>query len=286
MKKERPKSILITGASTGIGYETARAFHGAGYTVFGSVRSTNDAVRLQKEMGERFHPLLFDVTDDEAIQKARKEVEDILGAPALGGLVNNAGIAIGGPLMHLSVEAIEKQFSINVLGAIRVTQVFLPLLGARENHNHTPGRIINISSASGKIASPFMASYSATKHALEGISHGLRRELQLYGIDVIIIGPGPVVTPIWDKGVDIEPFRETIFYPAIKRFIEVFVRDGKTKGLPAEYLGKKVLEVFEKRKPKTRYAYVPQKLKNWTIPRLLPPRVLDYIFSRILGLAK
>ena len=106
------------------------------------------------------------------------------------------------------------------------------------------------------------------------------------GIDVVIIGPGPVVTPIWDKGIDIEPFEETAFYPAVKRFVEVFFRYGKTKGLSAAYLGRKVVEVFEKRKPKTRYAFVPQKLKNWTVPRLLPPRALDYVFGKILGLVK
>lgn len=280
------KTILITGASTGIGYGCVKEFHKRGYHVFGSVRKPADAERLKNELGENFTPLLFDVSDPGAIQKAAEEVASILGEnQGLGGLINNAGIAIGGPLMLQPMEEIRQHFEVNVFGLIQVTQAFLPLLGAKENHPVAPGKILNISSVGGKIAAPFIGAYAATKHAVEGVSESWRRELLLYGIDVIIIGPGAVKTPIWDKGIDVSKYKDTPYGESSTKFGD-YARSEGEKGLAPEFTGKRIANIFEKRKPKVRYAIVPQRMKNWTLPRMLPNRLIDRILGKQTGLLK
>ncbi|CCH51857.1 short-chain dehydrogenase/reductase SDR [Fibrisoma limi BUZ 3] len=281
--KSSSKNILITGVSTGIGWGAAHQFIEQGYTVFGSVRKASDADRLQREWGERFVPLLFDVTDAEAVAEAAQSLTGRLAGSGLAGLVNNAGIAIGGPLQHQPMAEIRQQFEVNVFGLLQVTQAFLPLLGARENHPVPPGRILNISSVGGKIAAPFIGAYAGTKFAVEGLSHSLRRELQLYGIDVIVIGPGAVNTPIWDKGVDASPYVQTAYGPAITRFVKNFIEEGRV-GFTPDYLGRQIVRIFETPNPKTRYALVPKRLERWVLPRLLPDRLLDRILGRLTGL--
>ncbi|EAY24533.1 SDR family oxidoreductase [Microscilla marina] len=276
------KTILITGASTGIGYGCVKEFHQRGYQVLGSVRKQADADKLSSEFGDRFIPLLFDVSNPEAIQQAVQQVEQILGnEQGLAGLINNAGIALGGPLALQPMSDIRQHFEVNVFGLIQVTQAFLPLLGARKNHPVAPGKILNISSVGGKVGAPFIGAYVATKHAVEGLSQSWRRELLLYGIDVILIGPGSVKTPIWDKGINPAPYDDTDYETALHAFAQM-AQDGANKGLTVEHLGKRIARIFEKRTPKTRYAIVPQKFKNWTLPRLLPDRVIDGFFKKIM----
>ncbi|WP_299459973.1 SDR family oxidoreductase [uncultured Microscilla sp.] len=276
------KTILITGASTGIGYGCVKEFLQRGYQVLGSVRKQADADKLSSEFDDRFIPLLFDVSNPEAIQQAVQQVEQILGnEQGLAGLINNAGIALGGPLALQPMSDIRQHFEVNVFGLIQVTQAFLPLLGARKNHPVAPGRILNISSVGGKVGAPFIGAYVATKHAVEGLSQSWRRELLLYGIDVILIGPGSVKTPIWDKGINPAPYDGTDYKTALHGFAQM-ARDGANKGLTVEYLGKRIARIFEKRTPKTRYAIVPQKFKNWTLPRLLPDRVIDGFFKKLI----
>ena len=188
------KAIVITGVSTGIGYAATAVFIQRGYHVFGSVRKAADAKRLQAEMGAQFTPLLFDVTDKVGVQTAVSQVRAALGEKNLTALINNAGIVTPGPLMHMPSDSFRQQFQVNLFGLFDVTQAFLPLLGARKHNAGLPGRIINISSVSGKIAYPFMGAYAASKHALEAYSDSLRRELMLYGIDVILIQPGTTRT--------------------------------------------------------------------------------------------
>ena len=193
------KQIVITGASTGIGHASVKFLLSRGFRVFGSVRSRGDADRLQREFGELFIPLLFDVTDEAAVQAEAEKVGQHLKTNTLDGLVNNAGIEVAGPLPHLSTDQFRHQLEVNLLGPFIVTKAFLPLLGTDPARKGNPGRIVNISSSSGKIAGPFTGAYAASKFGLEGFSESLRRELILFGIDVIIIGPGAVVTPIWQK---------------------------------------------------------------------------------------
>ncbi|SFD79545.1 SDR family NAD(P)-dependent oxidoreductase [Spirosoma endophyticum] len=277
------KNILITGVSTGIGYGAAKQFIRHGYTVFGSVRQQADADRLQAEFGSQFTPMLFDVTDAEAVKTGAIWLAERLAGSGLAGLINNAGIAIGGPLQHQPISTIRQHFEVNVLGVLQVTQAFLPLLGAQENHPVQPGRIQNISSVNGQIAIPFMGAYVGSKFALEGVSHSLRRELSLFGIDVVIVGPGAVKTPIWGKGTDISPYKDTAYYPAMQGFLKQ-VEAAENRGLSIDYLGERIVDIHETARPRIRYALVPNKLVGWVLPRLLPDRVLDWILGRISGL--
>ncbi|MGB8983521.1 MAG: SDR family NAD(P)-dependent oxidoreductase, partial [Anaerolineales bacterium] len=177
------QSIIVTGVSTGIGWAITKILIERGFRVFGSVRKTQDAERLAKEFGTNFIPLLFDVTDEPAVQAAAAQVRAQLGGETLLGLVNNAGIAIPAPLMHQPTDDFRHQLEVNLVSVLIVTKAFLPLLGADRSLRGRPGRIVNISSTSGKFGFPFVGAYVASKHGLEGFSESLRRELMLYGID-------------------------------------------------------------------------------------------------------
>lgn len=286
MSQHKDQVVVITGVSTGLGYNMAETFLKRGYTVYGSVRTQDDADKLQGVLGDRFIPLLFDVTDHPAIEKAAKLVEQAVGEKGIAALVNNAGIAVGGPLLHIDMEDIRYQFEVNVFGLIKTTQTFAPLLGARENHGSSPGKIINISSVSGKIGFPFIGPYVGSKHAVEGMSETLRRELMKYGIDVIVIGPGSVKTPIWYKDRSAGKWDHTPYAQHMKTFGDDLIKPAVERALDVQKIGDLVLKVFENSKPRTRYTIVAQKLKNWTLPRLLPVRLLDRIIARKLKMIK
>jgi NAD(P)-dependent dehydrogenase (short-subunit alcohol dehydrogenase family) len=281
------RQVVITGVSSGIGHASTRLLIDRGFRVFGSVRQNADADRLQKEFGKNFVPLLFDVTDEAAVQLEADRVGRELGAVVLDGLVNNAGIEIAGPLACLPVDQFRKQLEVNLVGPLIVTKAFLPLLGADPARKGTPGRIVNISSTSGKIAGPFTGAYSASKFGLEGFSDSLRRELILFGIDVIVIRPGAVVTPIWQKaeaGVT-ERFRGTPFVEALTKF-ESYAANEATSGLAPEVIARAVWQALTSRTPKARTAIVPQRLKNWTIPQLIPMRILDKLVAQFFGIKR
>ncbi len=277
------KSVVVTGVSTGIGWGAAKVLVGAGFRVFGSVRRKEDADRLSKEFGGSFTPLLFDVTDEAAVASAAKEVEATLAGETLAGLVNNAGIAVPGPLLYLRIADFERQLTVNLAGPLIVTQAFAPLLGADRSRKGPPGRIVMISSVGGRNAAPFLGAYSASKFGLEGLSESLRRELMLFGIDVIVIAPGAVATPIWDKAEGAEAqFSATPYAPAIEKLTRYMVSNGK-KGLPPERLGEAVKVALTAARPKTRYTVAPDPLQNF-IGGVLPKRVLDNLLARRLGL--
>ena len=193
------QSVVITGASTGIGFAAAKLLLARGFRVFGSVRKQADADRLKSEFGANFIPLVFDVTDEAAVFAAAREVRAALEGQTLAGLVNNAGIAVAGPLLEISSDQFRKQMEVNVIGPVIATQAFGPLLGSDPSLKGPKGRIVMISSVAGRNGNPLTAAYSASKHAIEGLSESLRRELMLFGIDVIIVAPGAVKTPIWGK---------------------------------------------------------------------------------------
>src|SRR6267154_1997399 len=213
------KSVVITGASTGIGWATARLLLDRGFRVFGSVRNQADADRLKTEFGANFAPLLFDVTDEAAVLAAAREVRSALNGETLAGLVNNAGIAVAGPVLELAADEFRRQMDVNVIGPIISTQAFGPLLGSDPSLKGPKGRIVMISSVAGRNGNPLMSAYSTSKFAIEGLSESLRREMMLFGIDVIIVAPGPVKTPIWAKAeeVDISRYRNSPFLPALER---------------------------------------------------------------------
>jgi NAD(P)-dependent dehydrogenase (short-subunit alcohol dehydrogenase family) len=281
------RSVVVTGVSTGIGWGTTNVLIRNGLQVFGSVRKQADADRLTQEFGSAFTPLLFDVTDEAAIQAAAQLVRERLAGATLFGLVNNAGIATAGPLLHQPLDEFRRQIDVNLVGQLIVTRAFLPLLGTDRALKGQPGRIVNVSSVGGKVAAPFIGAYAASKHALEGLSESLRRELLIYGIDVIIVGPGAVATPIWDKAaqVDTSAYAQTEYGDILRRFGEYFVQEGR-KGFPPERIGETILTALTTRSPRVRYAVVPQPFRNWIIPMALPRRLVDAALGRSLGLTR
>lgn len=281
------KYVVITGVSTGIGRAAAGDLAANGYHVFGSVRKQADADTLKTQIGENFTPLLFDVTDHDAVKAAAEQVSDTVKGQGLAGLVNNAGIGIGGPLQHIPLDQLRLQFEVNVFGLIAVTQAFLPLLGAKLPQTHPPGRIINVSSVGGKLSFPFLGAYNGSKFAVESMSDVLRRELMLYGIDVIVIEPGSVQTAIWDKAeeADVSPYLNTDYAPILERFSKYFISTGRA-GKSPEALARIIREALENPRPKTRYATPDNYLMGWLLPRLLPDRWLDRLIASQLGLKR
>jgi NAD(P)-dependent dehydrogenase (short-subunit alcohol dehydrogenase family) len=278
------KSVVVTGASTGIGWGCAKVLIGKGFRVFGSVRKQADADRLAKEFGPNFVPLLFDVTDAAAVRAGAAKVAEMLKGEPLFGLVNNAGIAVPGPLLHLDIDEFRHQLEVNVTGQLIVTQAFTPLLMAQPANKSEPGRIVMISSVGGKNASPFVGAYNASKFALEGLSESLRRELMLFGIDVIVVAPGAVATPIWDKAetVDVERYANTPFASALTKVRDYMIAGGR-KGLKPERLGRAVWRALTTKNPKTRYTVTPDRIQDFMI-KVLPKRMVDRTIAGRLGL--
>jgi NAD(P)-dependent dehydrogenase (short-subunit alcohol dehydrogenase family) len=277
-------TVAVTGASTGIGWACVKVLIAGGFRVFGGVRRQQDAERLSREFGANFSPLIFDVTDAAAVAAASSQVEAALGGETLTGLVNNAGIAVPGPLLWMKIEDFTRQISVNLTGQLIVTQGFAPLLGVDRTRRGAPGRIVMISSVSGRSAMPFLGPHNASKFALEGLSESLRRELMLFGIEVIIVAPGTVATPIWDKAesLDVTPFADTPYARALERLRFLMIAGGK-KGLPAERIGETVKTALTASNPKTRYTVTPVPVQNWMANRL-PKRVVDRMIARRLGL--
>jgi NAD(P)-dependent dehydrogenase (short-subunit alcohol dehydrogenase family) len=229
--------------------------------------------------------LFFDVTDEVAVQAAAQQVREQLNGESLLGLVNNAGIAAPGPLIHLPTQVFRHQLEVNLVGVLIVTKAFVPLLGSDRSLRGKPGRILNISSVSGKVGYPFVGAYAASKHGLEGFSESLRRELMLYGIDVIIIGPGAVATPIWDKAeqVDLSLYAGPEYIRSARRIHEHVIRNGRN-GFPPEKIGEVVWQALTTARPRVRYAVVPGNFLNRLLPFIVPKRIIDRYIARYLGL--
>ena len=279
------KSIVVTGASTGIGWATAKLLLGKGFRVFGSVRKQADADRLRSEFGPNFIPLLFDVTDEAAVLAAGREVRAALNGETLAGLVNNAGIAVAGPVLELSADEFRRQMDVNVIGPIIATQAFGPLLGTDPSLRGPKGRIVMISSVAGKNGNPLTPAYSASKHAIEGLSESLRRELMLFGIDVIIVAPGPVKTPIWSKGqeaVDLNNFKNSPYLPALQK-VGAFMKHLDSIGLPPERIAERVYDALSLPHPKVRYQIAPDPMRHLMM-HWLPKRMVDRIIAKRLDL--
>src|SRR6202046_962321 len=282
------KDVVVTGVSTGIGWGTTKVLVSKGFRVFGSVRKQGDADRLQTEFGNGFCPLMMDITDAHAVHQAAQKVGSMIGDRNLVGLVNNAGIVVSGPLLYLRPSDYRRQLDVNMISPLVVIQAFAPLLGTDKGRQGPAGRIVNISSSGAKIPIPLIGAYSSTKCGLAGISDALRIELKLFGIDVVIIEPGTVNTSMYDKGEneDLSEFKQTEYWEAVQKFQKYIVTEARTNGLSPERLGEAVHVALSTAKPKARYAVVPQRFKNWTLPRLLPVRMLDGGLAKALGLTK
>ena len=279
------RNIVVSGVSTGLGRGTASVLIKRGWHVFGSVRTQADATGAARDLGDAFTPLLFDVEDNDAVVAAAEEVRSRLGGRTLDGLVNNAGSSYTDPLLVQSVADFRKQVDVNLVGMFAVTRAFAPLLGADPTLTGNKGRIVNISSVGGRMAFPFLGAYAAAKHGVEGFSESLRRELQLLGIDVIIVVPGSVATAIWDKAeaMPLDHLAGTIWDAPYRKFIAMMIKGGRS-GLSPEAVGAVIADALTTKRPKARYVVAKGKLLSLIVPRMLPARTLDKMIGRQLGL--
>jgi len=273
-------SVLITGASTGIGYALAVDLAKSNHQVFASVRKAEDAKRLEAE-NPNIIGVVFDVCDEAGIQAACKAIRSRLVSGQTFSLINNAGIAVPGPLESLPLNDFRKQFETNVFGVLRVTQVFLPLI---REASSSKGRIINMSSVSGRVTAPFLGAYSASKHALEAISDALRRELAHEGIKVLLIEPGLIQTPIWGKGehtVEM-PMAEQYRKP-YQRFVKGMAKHIERKALPVDLVTESVRRALFEDDPPVRQivASVPMRMQI-QINSLVPEKWMDRLIVRDL----
>jgi len=282
------RTVLITGVSTGIGKSIAEILINNKFFVIGSVRKKEDASYLKEKYPNKFEYVIFDVTNKGAIENSKKEVESIIDKnnSYLCCVINNAGVALGGPFSYLDIEVYKKQFEVNYFGLINVTKTFLDLL-IDSNKYPLKNKIINIGSISGKRSYPFVGPYTSSKFALEGLTDSLRRELLIHDIDVVLIEPGPIKTEIWNKVPDIKenPFLNTEYESALRKFNDVYVKMGKY-GLHPDLIGNLALKILLTNKPKTRYVITPGKLMNYIIPGFLPDRWVDRLVGKMLGLIK
>ena len=278
------KSIMITGISTGIGRGTLDYFVSKGFHVYGSVRSTKDANRLKRIYKDKLTTIIFDVTKLAQLKKAAAFIKKDLNDSNLLALVNNAGTSFPGPLLRQSVKDFEKQIDINLNGAFRVIKYFAPLCGAEKNNNYKKGVIFNISSLSGKIGMPGLGAYTASKHGLEGLSQSLRRELLRYGVDVVIIGPGPIKSEIFNK-VDkkfLESLKKSDYANAAK-LIPKRNKNALKIAFPAIEVGKLIFNALHNPNRKSRYTITPHTMMYWTGPMTISDRMLDRMIQKRSG---
>jgi NAD(P)-dependent dehydrogenase (short-subunit alcohol dehydrogenase family) len=280
------KTVVVTGASTGIGRACVKVLGANGFRVFGSVRKPEDAASLTQEFGKRFTPLMFDVTDEGAVKRGADEVRALLNGRRLGGLVNNAGIGLGGALAYMPIDTFRKQLEVNLTGVLISTQAFLPLLGSDKTLQGEPGRIVNMGSVGGRQAYPFMGPYHTTKFGLEGFTESLRRELMVFGVDASLVAPGSVKTEIWDKAdkQDYSPYENTPYREAVQNMRKEVANIG-AKGLPASRIGEAVLRQLTDAKPKTYRRVTPQPIQFWVMTSL-PKRMIDRVIAKRMGLEK
>jgi NAD(P)-dependent dehydrogenase (short-subunit alcohol dehydrogenase family) len=279
-------SVVITGASTGIGRATVKVLRARGLKVFASVRHHADAEQLKAEFSSGVTPLVFDVTDRLAVFRASEQVRAALGTEPLSGLVNNAGIAVPGLLLMMQPQEVEHQLAVNVIGTLNVTQAFAPLLGAHPDFKGRPGRIVMMSSVGGTSATPFLGAYNTSKFALEGMSEAMRRELMRYGVDVVVIAPGAVKTPIWGKSQVLkEPRYAEGPYAAALEKMRALVRDSAETGLAPEVIGEAVHQALTMPKPPVRRVISPTPVQHF-LTNHLPKRMVDRMIAKMLGLKR
>jgi NAD(P)-dependent dehydrogenase (short-subunit alcohol dehydrogenase family) len=277
------RSVLVTGASTGIGRAAAMRLDGAGWKVFAGVRKEEDAASLRAEASDRLAPVTLDVTDAEQIAAAAeliaRETEG-----GLDGLVNNAGVAVPGPLETVPLDDLRHQLEVNLVAYVAVTQAMLPELRRAE------GRIVFLSSIGGRIAFPFGGPYHASKFATEAIGDVFRQELRPWGLKVALIEPGSIDTPIWERGQrkaeDIEaraPKTNLLYGAALDKFRKV-IADTAERGIPPEKVAKAIAHALESSRPKSRYLVGLDAKLQARLQPLIPTTVFDRIVARQLNL--
>lgn len=279
------KSVLVTGASTGIGRATALHLDAAGWRVFAGVRKEPDAESLRQAGSERLMPLMLDVTDAAQIAAAAERIGAEVGTDGLDGLVNNAGIAVPGPLETLPVDDFRRQIEVNLTAHVAVTQAMLPAIRAAR------GRIVFITSIGGRMAFPMFGAYHAAKFGLEAVGDVFRQELRPWGIRVAIVEPGSIATPIWERGdAEVDAIAERVggghaelYGEASATFREVARKTGE-RGIPPERVAAKVEHALTARRPRARYLVGADAHGQALAAKLLPDRLLDWVVARATGM--
>ncbi len=283
----RNQAVVITGASTGIGAACAIHLDRLGFRVFAGVRKPEDGLALQKNSSDRLVPIALDVTDASTIHKAHLLVSELTRKDGLYGLINNAGIAVVGPLEAVPIADLRRQLDVNVIGQVAVTQIFLPLV------RQARGRIINMGSIAGLSTMPLMGPYSASKFALEAITDALRLEVQQWGIHVSIIEPGAIATPIWNKSALEATQREatigdhlrSLYEPMIAA-VRKIVEEASKRAVSSDTVAKVVEAALTEPTPKTRYLVGRDAKLRALMAKLLPDRASDRLLSWILKLPR
>jgi NAD(P)-dependent dehydrogenase (short-subunit alcohol dehydrogenase family) len=276
--------VLISGASTGIGLATALLLSEKGYTVWAGVRKTEDAEQVQLLSNHTVQPVILDVTKQQDIEAALQVIETAALKNLDGfSVINNAGIVCPGPVECLPVEAWREQFEINLFGAAALTQACLPLM-----RKLSFGRIVNISSISGRASSPFVGAYAASKFALEAMSDALRMELHPTGIKVILIEPGVIATPIWEKSghkalqlAESLPPQIMDYYQKPYQVLEEMTQQFNAKGLSPLDVAKVIEHALSVKHPKHRYL-IGTDAKMRALSLMLPTPVQDWFLLKLL----
>ncbi len=278
-------AVVITGSSTWIGRACALHLASSGFQVFAGVRKQEDGESLRSEASGSLEPLIVDVTDPQGVESAKRRVEEGVGPAGLAGLVNNAGIAVAGPLEFIPLDDFRRQLEVNLLGHIGVTQTFLPLI--REGR----GRIVNITSVGGRVANAFMGPYQSSKWALEALTAALRKELRPWGIHVAAVEPGAIATPMWRKGADageevldgLPPEGRKLYGDAIRKALAFATRIGE-RGAPPERVARAVEHALTARRPRARYLVGVDARVQVALDRVLPTRAGDAVEARLMGI--
>jgi NAD(P)-dependent dehydrogenase (short-subunit alcohol dehydrogenase family) len=282
-----PKSVVITGASTGIGAACALHLDKLGLRVFAGVRRQADAEALKAKASSRLVPIAVDVADTLSVSTAASAVAGAVGEAGLDGLVNNAGVVVTGPVEFLPLPELRRQLEINVVGQVAVTQAFLPLIRSAR------GRIVNMGSISGRLATPFSSAYGASKFALEALTDALRLELAPWGISVSIIEPGAVATPIWEKGMKngaamlaaAPPEALVLYAEALEAFKKTSEHAAKNAADPMD-VARAVEHALTAAKPKTRYVIGRRAKIGAAMALLVPDRMRDSMVAKAMRLPK
>jgi NAD(P)-dependent dehydrogenase (short-subunit alcohol dehydrogenase family) len=282
---EKSRSVVITGTSTGIGRVTALELDRKGFRVFAGVRRESDAQSLRAEASERLTPLMLDVTDGEAVVQAAKNVAAELGDAGLDGLVNNAGIGVGGPIEFVDSDEWRTQFEVNVFGPAAVIRAFLPQV------RQAKGRIVNVSSAAGRVVTPLLGPYCASKFALEALSDALRVEVRKQGVRVSLVEPGFIETPMLDKGDEttiealkkLPPIGRELYGESLETF-QKFMSSFRSRAAKPEAVARAIEHALTASNPNTRYTVGLDSKAFTLLAWLLPDRASDAIGGRLTGL--
>jgi NAD(P)-dependent dehydrogenase (short-subunit alcohol dehydrogenase family) len=275
------RTVVITGASKGIGEATALHLDRLGFRVFAGVRSEADAARLTEQGSERLTPITLDVTDQSHIDRAVRAVREA-GPHELLGLVNNAAISAPGPLEFVPIDEFRAQLEVNLVGYLAVTQAFLPLIRKAEDR-----RLVNVSSINGRLAWRYIGPYIASKHALEGMSDTFRMELARWKIQVSVVQPGAIDTPIFqtsrERGREVAqeyPERARELYPGVVN--SIMEREGRAPkhALPPQRVAQVIAKALTVRRPKTRYIVGWDARLGIFLRHILPDRAIDWLMDR------